>query len=178
MGKKEEQYFNHLYTDSYPLLKRYVFRKATGSDSEDILQETYYQAYRNIRLLMEHPNSMGWLMVTCKNIINRHLAQNKKILEHTVAGESEDIINNISTMDNYDSVYMEELNKMISDDAYFMLVKKYVEGYSIEELAKQLNITDGACKMRLKRAKKEARKKLSVIFLVLLFSLIRIGGMK
>ena len=68
---------------------------------------------------------------------------------------------------------MEELKKILSDDTYYLLVKKYVEGYSVEELAKQLNITDGACKMRLKRAKKEARKKIKILILALLFAVFK-----
>lgn len=171
MTKRNEQFFNQLYTESYPLLKRYAISKIGTSEAEDALQETYYQAYRNINLLASHPNPIGWLMLTCKNILKKHLAKQEKRFGATFLGDSEDILQNIPTMDNYDPLYMEELRKILSDDNYFLLVKKYVEGYSIEELAKQLNITDGACKMRLKRAKKEARKKLKFIFLALLFSL-------
>lgn len=165
----EEQFFNKLYTDSYVLLKKYVYSKIGSNESEDILQETYYQAYRNVAILKEHPNPMGWLMLTCKNILNKHLAKNKKELDKTYIGAAEDLINNIPAVDDYDGLYMDELKKILSDDTYYLLVKKYVEGYSVEELAKQLNITDGACKMRLKRAKKEARKKIKILNLALLF---------
>lgn len=110
-------------------------------------------------------------MVTCKNILKKHLAKQEKRFGATLFGNAEDILQNIPAIDNYDPLYMEELKKLLSDSDYFLLVKKYVEGYSIEELAKQLNITDGACKMRLKRAKKEARKKLKIFLLALLFSL-------
>lgn len=170
--KDKEQYFNQLYTETYLLLKRYVSSKISSNESEDILQETYYQAYKNLNTLISHPNPTGWLMVTCKNIINKHIAKNKKLLENTYMG-AEDSILNISTTDNYDSLYMNELKKILSDDTYFLLAKKYVEGYSIEELAHQLNITDGACKMRLKRAKKEARKKIKNIILALLFCFLK-----
>lgn len=178
MRKNDEQYFNQFYTESYPLLKRYVFRKADQSEAEDILQETYYQAYQNIQVLMEHPNPIGWLLLTCKNIINKHLQKKRTQSEYMVFGDCEDILQNMPTKDNYDSVYLEELKQILSDNQYFLLVKKYVEGYSVEELAKQLNITDGACKMRLKRAKKEARKKIGVFILLLLFSFVELGGMR
>lgn len=170
MTKKDETFFNQLYTESYPLLKRYAINKIGASEAEDALQETYYQAYRNINLLASHPNPTGWLMLTCKNILKKHLAKQEKRFGTTFSGNAEDILQNIPTTDNYDPLYMEELKKILADNDYFLLVKKYVEGYSIEELAKQLNITDGACKMRLKRAKKEARKKLKFILLMLLFS--------
>ena len=173
MSRNNEQYFNQLYTESYPLLKRYVFHKADQSEAEDILQETYYQAYRNVNILKEHPNPTGWLMLTCKNILKKHIAKNKKELDKTYIGATEDLINNMPAVDDYDWVYMEELKKILSDDTYYLLVKKYVEGYSVEELAKQLNITDGACKMRLKRAKKEARKKIKILILALLFSVFK-----
>lgn len=176
--KNREQYFDHLYTESYPLLKKYVFCRVDSSEAEDILQETYFQAYRNVHILMEHPNPTGWLIVTCKNIMRKYFEKNKKILDNNIAGDAEEILKNISTMDHYDSVYMEELKRMISDEAYFLLVKKYVEGYSVEELARELNITDGACKMRLKRARKEAHRQINFILLMLLFFLVRSGGIK
>ena len=94
-----------------------------------------------------------------------------------VLGDCEEILQNVPAVDNYDSVYLEELKKILCDDEYFLLVKKYVEGYTVEELAKQLNITDGACKMRLKRAKKKARRKI-VPFILLVFSFAEIGGMR
>ena len=171
MTKKDDAFFNQLYTESYPLLKRYAISKIGASEAEDALQETYIQAYRNIGLLASHPNPIGWLMVTCKNILKKHLAKQEKRFGATLFGDAEDILQNIPAIDNYDPLYMEEIKKLLSDSDYFLLVKKYVEGYSIEELAKQLNITDGACKMRLKRAKKEARKKLKIFLLALLFSL-------
>ena len=177
MSRNNDQYFNKLYTESYPLLKRYVFHKADQSEAEDILQETYYQAYQNIQLLIEHPNPMGWLMLTCKNIINKHLQKSRKYSQYMVLGDCEEILQNVPAVDNYDSVYLEELKKILCDDEYFLLVKKYVEGYTVEELAKQLNITDGACKMRLKRAKKKARRKI-VPFILLVFSFAEIGGMR
>ena len=161
MTQYDEQFFNKLYTESFVLLKKYVFSKIDSNESEDILQETYYQAYRNVNILKEHPNPIGWLILTCKNILNKHIAKNKKELDKTYIVATEDLIN------------MEELKKILSDDTYYLLVKKYVEGYSVEELAKQLNITDGACKMRLKRAKKEARKKIKILILALLFSVFK-----
>ena len=173
MMQYDEQFFNKLYTDSYVLLKKYVFSKIDSNEAEDILQETYYQAYRNVNILKEHPNPTGWLMLTCKNILKKHIAKNKKELDKTYIGATEDLINNMPAVDDYDWVYMEELKKILSDDTYYLLVKKYVEGYSVEELAKQLNITDGACKMRLKRAKKEARKKIKILILALLFSVFK-----
>ncbi len=171
--QNDEQFFNYLYTDSYLLLKKYVSGKINSNDAEDILQETYYQAYRNVNILKEHPNPVGWLMLTCKNILKKHTARKKKDLDKTYIGDTEGLINNIPAVDDYDWGYMEELKKILSDDTYYLLVKKYVEGYSVEELAKQLNITDGACKMRLKRAKKEARKKIKIYILALLFSVFK-----
>ena len=171
MTKKEEEFFNQLYTESYPLLKKYAVSKIGTNEAEDALQETYYQAYRNITLLKSHPNPAGWLMLTCKNLLKKRLGKLQKHFGATFPGDANDILQNIPTTDNNDPLYLEELKKILSDNDYFLLVKKYIEGYSIEELAKQLNITDGACKMRLKRAKKEARKKLKFFLFGLLFSL-------
>lgn len=169
MRKSEENFFNRLYTDSYPLLKRYVCRKADTDDVEDILQETYYKAYLNIELLIRHENPMGWLMVTCKNTLLKQITRKSKILEKTFTIESEDVLEKIPYTDCYDHIYMDELRKILSQETYFLLVKKYIEGFSVEELARELNITDGACKMRLKRAKKEAEKKILIFLLLFLF---------
>jgi len=106
MMQYDEQFFNKLYTDSFVLLKKYVFSKIDSNEAEDILQETYYQAYRNVNILKEHPNPTGWLMLTCKNILNKHIAKNKKELDKTYIGATEDLINNLPAVDDYDWIYM------------------------------------------------------------------------
>ena len=40
MTQYDEQFFNKLYTESFVLLKKYVFSKIDSNESEDILQET------------------------------------------------------------------------------------------------------------------------------------------
>lgn len=160
MTRQETDFFNRLYADTYPVLEKYVSGKTNGSEAEDILQEAYLQAYRNIHILREHPNPAGWLMLTCKNILLKSIRRAGETHERAYPKDPGDALLNIPVQDDMDSIYMEELQKILSDDTYFLLVKKYVEGYSVEELARQLNITDGACKMRLKRAKKEAAEKI------------------
>ena len=46
------------------------------------------------------------------------------------------------------------------DLAWLLLAKVYCGGYSIREVAQELGISVGACKMRLRRAKDRLRKKL------------------
>ena len=63
--KENREFFEELYRSEYDNIKRYVRRMITdGNGIEDIVQETFVEAYRKISFLRTHPNVPGWLRVT------------------------------------------------------------------------------------------------------------------
>ena len=92
--KGNREFFEELYRSEYDNIKRYVRRMVTDDNGiEDIVQETFVEAYRKIAYLRTHPNIPGWLRVTAKNKIMKWEEKQKKysldfdyVLKNTESG--------------------------------------------------------------------------------------------
>ena len=63
-----DNYFNELMKKTYDKIYTFVGKGCGDREFvEDVVQETFYEAYRKIDILMVHPNQMGWLYETAKN---------------------------------------------------------------------------------------------------------------
>ena len=87
MNKEEkDRYFNELMEKAYD--KIYIFASKGCSNrefAEDIVQETFLEAYRKADILIDHPNVMGWLYTTVKN---KMMKMGSKREEHCLLDEA------------------------------------------------------------------------------------------
>lgn len=170
MSQSEKLFLEQLYNKTYYPLKKYVEINLHSQEVEDVLQETYIEAFKNINKLLEHENPTGWIFIACKNVILRYKSKNYKSAEYSFLTDfGEESVNNIpASHDDYGFILHDELKKILSDEEYFLLVTRYIKGFSIAKLAEQMNIAEGACKMRIKRALEKARKKIKIYSILLL----------
>ena len=73
MLPNQEQLFEHMYQENFWKLRRYALIYLSESQSEEIVQDTFYEAAQKIDLLLEHKNPEGWLMNTLKNMVLLHM---------------------------------------------------------------------------------------------------------
>lgn len=114
------------------------------------VQETFVIASRKYSELTGSQKPVGWLYNVLKNVIRQIIRERKAMLERYVE----------LSPTNDPSVEMEQIccldvNK---NDDLRLLSRFYVEGYSLEEVAKELKISVPALKMRMCRAKKRLRE--------------------
>lgn len=124
--------------------------------AETAVQETFLIAMRIPNKFCESPNREAWLYSVMKNII-RHLWRDKaNALKHTIA------ISDVpeSELSHEDALPELRLRSIADDDDFKLLAYYYVYGYSMKELADKKEISIGACKMRIKRARDRLREKL------------------
>lgn len=155
-----DNFFNKIYVQMYEEIFRYV-RRLTNDNRilEDILQETFYEAYRKIDILIEHENYRGWIYKTARF---KALKLNNRIRKTDVKQVELDYaeIQEIGQQDQYDFITYSDYNEILSDSEFNYLYKHYIEGYTYEDLSKEENIQVGACKMRMSRILKRLRKSL------------------
>ena len=66
---EENAFFEQLYRNTREALLQYLKRVSGREDwAEDILQDTYLEAYQHRGMLMAHPNPAGWLYKTALNL--------------------------------------------------------------------------------------------------------------
>ncbi len=155
--QEQDKFFNRLYTDMYEEIYRYI-RRITNDNRimDDILQETFYEAYRKIDVLIEHENYRGWVYKTAKfkalKLINRMHSSDGKQVDLSFAQ-----IQEAGKQDDYDCITYADYEEILTAEEYRFLMKHYVEGYTLAELADEEHISVGAGKMRLYRIIKKLR---------------------
>lgn len=153
--KEELLLLESYYRDEAPDMIAFASRVLNNESMAEVaVQETFLIALRGMDKLKTSPNPVGWLYVTLKNVIRHMKRDQQKQLWRVI---SIDDVPDIPAVDKDLDLWM-LMESCDSDDAK-LLIEFYVKQRSLKELAEEYGITVGACKMRIKRAKKRAREK-------------------
>ena len=163
--KENREFFEELYRSEYDNIKRYVRRMITdGNGIEDIVQETFVEAYRKISFLRTHPNVPGWLRVTAKNKIMKWEEKQKKysldfdyILQNAEGTGKGRVPDDFKMVEAYCTV-----RKILSDEELDILRCYYEYGYTSQEMASRLGITETCFKVRILRMKQRIKSSLQL----------------
>jgi RNA polymerase sigma-70 factor (ECF subfamily) len=138
----------------------------TGSadDAADILQESLVRAYKSLRRCQDRENFRGWFFRIVSNQCKSHAARSKRRVMESLSARPDDLaaaedpVGEAEAADLQHRVYhaLQELPK----DQREAIVLKYVEGHSLPEMARLLQISVAALKMRLLRGRSGLRRKL------------------
>ena len=171
MTKKQqiEKYFNEIYNESFYYLIMYVKKRSCDPAMvDDILKEVYYEAFRHIEDLMTHENDIGWLYKTAANKIKKlnNAYYKRTMYETTFEGCYENLV---SMNDEFDIILCAEYRKILSEDEYDLVMKKYIHGYTHQDLAQMTGNSVGGNKMKISRIIKKLERNLKMKGFLLLF---------
>lgn len=151
-GKND--YFDRLYTDWWVRLIKYAYRLTFDKSlAEEIVQETFIEAYKKSEMLQRHENPVGWLYVTTRNIAMACLRKIEKRKSEIHLKE------NVRDLVTYEDNTIYYVSDCLSKDETDLIIRFYKHRQSIEEIAKAYGISLSACKMRLKRTRDKLRSK-------------------
>lgn len=152
-GQNEDSFENKYYA-----YKQMLFRIAYAymnniHDTEDILQKAFIKLYQCDTPFPTKEDEERWLIRITINLCkdekksfwNKHRCSLDYIEEQSYSNEEKEILH--------------ELNRL--PDKYKGCIHlHYIEGYSVNEIAKILSISESAVKMRLKRGRDKLRLEL------------------
>lgn len=142
-----DQHFRSEYTGMLSYASRHLGDPALA---EVAVQNVFVTALYRLDAYTGSPKPVGWLYNTLKYKISEILREKHQRCQSLRPLEDTDAA----------APWPEESILFPADDPdYRLLCRFYLEGYSIEELARADGITIGACKMRLKRARERLRRK-------------------
>lgn len=129
-----------------------------SNDAEDLMQEVFTKIFLNLKNFEERSKFSSWIYrIThnhCVNFINRRVREKEVIGEF--AEETTRIKDAASAVDLTGK--MQEALIQIESDKRSLLIMKYVLELDLKEIAAALELSIGAVKMRLLRAREEFRK--------------------
>lgn len=163
MGENKA-FFEELYKSEYENIKKYVRRMITDNNSvEDIVQETFFEAYRKKKVLQTHPNVAGWLRITAKNKIMKWEEKQRKYsldFDFLLDNAAEEERGNV---DEYRMVEaLSTVRRILSEEDLELLRCYYEYGYTSQEMAKKLGVSETCFKVRILRMKQKIRNSLQL----------------
>jgi RNA polymerase sigma-70 factor (ECF subfamily) len=147
-------------------LYNYALKIARNADdAQDLLQETYYKAFKNYHQFENGTNSKAWMFMILKNTFINNYRKLKREPAKLDYDEIEDIYENIKSdqakdnnldLDFYNNLLDDELSAALSKipskmREVFLLCD--LEGYTYEEIAAITDIPIGTVRSRLHRAR-------------------------
>ena len=123
--------------------------------AEVAVQDTFLTSFKDPEAFLALHNPKSWLYKTLGNMIRNAIRDKQKLLLRTVA--LADVPE--EQLSHHDSPHLLFVGSSHSDDMKLM-IKFYLVGYTISELAESMGISPAACKMRLKRARERLQNSL------------------
>ncbi len=150
--KTKDEFIRELFDEMYENLCFYVFKRYRDRDfAEDVVQETFLEAYRHADKLMTHPQPKAWLYVTAKNLTMK-FARRRGMLYPI----EDDYLLVCRDDEGYGEIELaESIKSSVGETEYNMFRDYYANGYSSEEVAKRYDANKGGIRMRMSRMKKK-----------------------
>jgi len=142
--------------------------RLTGSreEAEDLLQESYFKAYKYFHQLRDQGKFKEWIFQITANQFKNFLRKKKKENTFYQDDSEHQFMEKEKVHRNPDEIYyqtdrsavVQEALETISPKMRSVLVLFEIEGYSIEEVADTLRISRGTVKSRLHYARRKLRE--------------------
>ncbi len=146
------KWFDTLYTENYERLKKIACR-SLGSEAiaEEIVQEAFLILLCKHDEVKVHPNSAGWLVIAVQNLIKNEL--NRACIRREVAITEEPMDHRYIANEKLEDV----LPAGLTEEERDILIWYFDYQLSHKEIAVKLEISEGACRTRLYRAKEHVK---------------------
>ena len=176
----DEQMFKAIFDSYFPRLYRFVLPRVSGNEDEagDIVQQAFCKAIERLQTYRGEASLYGWMLRICRNtLIDRVRRASVRPRQVPLGGTDNDILESIvealrapeneqpeqlaARVDllNVIAATLDHLPSHYGD----VLEWKYVEGESVNEIARRLNVAPKAAESLLTRARSAFREAIAAI---------------
>lgn len=147
--------FNELYKMFAPLVHGIILARVPYDEAEDLAQEVFISAYKNLHTLRDKNAVGAWLAM---------IARNRAIEFYRTAKPTEELSEDLSRNDNPQTEAREILSaiRALPESYKETLVLRLVEGMTGQEIAERTGLTPESVRVNLHRGMKLLRQKLGI----------------
>lgn len=170
----DQNAFRKIVDATHDVVYRVALRSAgSRADADDVVQETYVRAWKQLKKLREANALTGWLCRIARNVstdLHRKRGRQKtRSLDESIAEGVGPLVEAIAddapiASDQLESAAMQaalaELIGEVKEKYRVVLLLREVDGMSYDEISKALDIPPGTVESRLHRGRKELAKKI------------------
>lgn len=152
----DDEGFEYIYNEYHNILYSIIKSSIKNQDdAEDCLQEVFYKIFISINKFNDKLSSFKtWIITITNNCIIDMLRKNRN--EEIMTSLNVDMIEAEDKTINY-TVYS-YFASLLGDKEYHLLLLRYGFNYSINEIAKELNVSPSAIRHHLKLIKEKLNK--------------------
>ncbi len=155
--KKLEEIFEELIIKEKNSLYKLAYMHVKNSnDAMDILQESTLKAYKKLNTVKDDALLDRWLKRIIVNCSIDYIKRNSKV----ICIDDVEITGGIHRDRNYEDLY--EAVDMLSPELRSIIILKYFQGYTIEEVGELLDISTSQVKNKLHKALKLLRLEIKI----------------
>ena len=139
-----------------------LYTLGNPQDAEDVVSETFLEAYKGLRNLRDDSKSKAWIMrilsIRCKRKISGYITAKQQISLDDFIETPDDVSE--ETADCSDRVTLSQALSELAPDERAVVVLSAVQGYTTREIGEILDLPHGTVSSKLYRTLIKLRKKL------------------
>lgn len=128
-------------------------------DAEDVVQEVFCKYFAKPPQFVDEAHEKAWFIRVTVNQCHDHLRR-RTIRTYTPIHEIEDLVAQTNIQDD-NALHLMQTLSYLPEKYRIVVILHYLEGFSVEEIADTLRTGTSAVKMRLSRARKMLKDKLT-----------------
>lgn len=149
----DEEGFEYLYNEYKNLIYAIVYSSLLNNeDTEECMQDIFFKAFSSIDKFDEKISTFKtWLVAITRNCIIDTQRKKTEYEQQIQSHESEDLSSHSTAVD---LAFKSDLQKLIGERNYLLLVMKYGFKFTYKELAKEFNVSVDQVRYEIKNAEK------------------------
>lgn len=161
----QRELFGEIYVNNWSKLLRYAkANKSCAGVAEELVQDTFHDAWSKFNELVNHENIGGWLMQTLKNKMRNYTRARQR--DAKVFDEYVDRAEDIAAPDNFVNTIMTHAALSAIQEVVYanfkggdilLFQRVLIDGRSHKEAAEELGITVWTSQKRLERIRKRIK---------------------
>ncbi len=163
LKKQDEAAFSYLYDNYAAALKGIITRMVDDTQlAEDILQEAFVKIWNNFK---QYDNSKGrlftWMINITRNLTIDTLRSKGFKKQKKISQDENSVISYQDknyTTDKFDTIGLRKQLQFLKNDQKIIIDLAYFNGFTQEEISKEMDIPLGTVKTRMRTAIIELRK--------------------
>lgn len=153
--KNENQEFEIAYGLYADMLYRLAFSYMKNKeDAEDVVQEVFTKYFCGLHLPMKGEQEKAWFLRVAINQCHDTLRKKGYRMHASIDEVAE------TAAEESDTGHLKDALQKLAEKYRGVVILHYLEGYSVEEIAKILQLSTSAVKMRLKRGREFLKEEL------------------
>lgn len=145
----DDAWFADLFSDYAMLINRYIYRRTSSQDVEDLTAETFATAWRK-RGEIPREFALQWLYRTAGFLVANHNRKNRPTLLENFPDVASDVDPAAAVIED---VVLRQAFYVLSERDRQVLLLAAWEGLNAEDIARVLEVSPGAAAVALSRAR-------------------------